>query len=120
MEGYENKEVCVNIELFLLVFVHEKSPRRAFAAREQICSRINVLWFLMDFCQVSYRYGLLKVGKYGMPLQYKEFCSSHFPGHGNRSLMDHLMFAQRDYVTICHADSKLTIHWTLLQLYNPA
>ena len=34
MEGYVNKEVCVNIELFLLVFVHEKSPRRAFAARE--------------------------------------------------------------------------------------
>ena len=34
--GYVNKEVCVNIviELFLLVFVHEKSPRRAFAARE--------------------------------------------------------------------------------------
>ena len=31
---YVNKEVCVNIELFLLVFVHEKSPRRAFAARE--------------------------------------------------------------------------------------
>ena len=29
-----NKEVCVNIELFLLVFVHEKSPCRAFAARE--------------------------------------------------------------------------------------
>ena len=30
MEGYVNKEVCVNIELvFLLVFVHEKSPRRA-------------------------------------------------------------------------------------------
>ena len=24
MEGYVNKEVCVNIELFLLVFVHEK------------------------------------------------------------------------------------------------
>ena len=31
---YVNKEVCVNIELFLLVFVHEKSPRHAFAARE--------------------------------------------------------------------------------------
>ena len=59
MEGYVNKEVCVNIELFLLVFVHEKSPRRAFVARE-----INVLWFLMDFCQVSYRCGLLKVGKF--------------------------------------------------------
>ena len=34
MEGYVNKEVFVNIELFLLVFVHEKSPRRAFAANE--------------------------------------------------------------------------------------
>ena len=32
--GYVNKAVCVNIELFLLVFVHAKSPRRAFAARE--------------------------------------------------------------------------------------
>ena len=29
-------------------------------------SRVNVLWFLMDFCQVSYRSGLLKVGKYGV------------------------------------------------------
>ena len=27
---------------------------------------MNVLWFLMDFCQVSYRCGLLKVGKYGV------------------------------------------------------
>ena len=25
---------------------------------------MNVLWFLMDFCQVSYRCELLKVGKF--------------------------------------------------------
>ena len=42
---------------------------------------------------------------------YKEFCSTPFPGHGNLSLKDLLMFAQRDYVTICH--SKLTIGPTL-------
>ena len=61
MEGYVNKEVCVKIELFLLVFVHEK--KSALCIRS---SRMNVLWFLMDFCQVSYRCGLLKVGKYGL------------------------------------------------------
>ena len=59
-EGYVNKEVCVNIELFLLVFVHGKK-KSASCIRS---SRMNVLWFLMDFCQVSYRCGLLKVGKY--------------------------------------------------------
>ena len=60
MGGYVNKEVCVNIELFLLVFVHEKKSASCIRS-----SRMNVLWFLMDFCQVSYRCGLLKVGKFG-------------------------------------------------------
>ena len=32
---------------------------------------MNVLWFLMDFCQVSYRCGLLKVGKYAVINFYK-------------------------------------------------
>ena len=59
MGGYVNKEVCVNIELFLLVFVHEKKSASCIRS-----SRMNVLWFLMDFCQVSYRCGLLKVGKF--------------------------------------------------------
>ena len=59
MEGYVNKEVCVNIELFLLVFVHGKKSASCIRS-----SRMNVLWFLMDFCQVSYRCGLLKVGKF--------------------------------------------------------
>ena len=57
MEGYVNKEVCVNIELFLLVFVHKKKSASCIRS-----SRMNVLWFLMDFCQVSC--GLLKVGKF--------------------------------------------------------
>ena len=63
MEGYVNKEVCVKIELFLLVFVHEKKSASCIRS-----SRMNVLWFLMDFCQVSYRCGLLKVGKYALAL----------------------------------------------------
>ena len=56
MEGYVNKEVCVNIELFLLVFVHEKSPRRAFAAREWVaegwqvcCARYKIMEFTGKF-----------------------------------------------------------------------
>ena len=61
MGGYVNKEVCVNIELFLLVFVHEKKSASCIRS-----SRMNVLWFLMDFCQVSYRCGLLKVGKFAV------------------------------------------------------
>ena len=65
MEGYVNKEVCVNIELFLLVFVHEKKSASCIRS-----SRMNVLWFLMDFCQVSYRCGLLKVGKYAGRKKY--------------------------------------------------
>ena len=47
MEGYVNKEVCVNIELFLLVFVHEKSPRRAFAALELMS--YNFLWIFAKY-----------------------------------------------------------------------
>ena len=46
-EGYVNKEVCVNIELFLLVFVHEKSPRRAFAAREWMS--YGFLWIFAKY-----------------------------------------------------------------------
>ena len=65
MEGYVNKEVCVKIELFLLVFVHEKKSASCIRS-----SRMNVLWFLMDFCQVSYRCGLLKVGKSGTMYNY--------------------------------------------------
>ena len=30
---------------------------------------MNVLWFLTDFCQVSYRCGLLKVGKFEVHCQ---------------------------------------------------
>ena len=62
MEGDVYKEVCVNIELFLLVFVHEKKSASCVCCIRS--SRMNVLWFLMDFCQLSYRCGLLKVGKY--------------------------------------------------------
>ena len=58
-----NKEVCVNIELFLLVFVHEKKSASCIRS-----SRMNVLWFLIDFCQVSYRCRLLKVGKFDAQL----------------------------------------------------
>ena len=47
MEGYVNKEVCVNIELFLLVFVHEKSPRRAIAARELMS--YGFLWIFAKY-----------------------------------------------------------------------
>ena len=47
MEGYVNKEVCVNIELFLLVFVHEKSPRRAFASREWMS--YGFLWIFAKY-----------------------------------------------------------------------
>ena len=59
MEGYVNKEVCVNIELFLLVFVHEKSPRRAIAARERMS-----YGFLWIFAKYLTGVVLLKVGKY--------------------------------------------------------
>ena len=45
MEGDVNKEVCVNIELFLLVFVHEKKSASCVC-----CSRMNVLYgFLWIF-----------------------------------------------------------------------
>ena len=64
MGGYVNKEVCVNIELFLLVFVKRGVCTRKKSASWIRSSRMNVLWFLMDFCQVSYRCGLLKVGKF--------------------------------------------------------
>ena len=42
-------------------------PEQASRKQSASCirsSRMNVLWFLMDFCQVSYTCGLLKVGKF--------------------------------------------------------
>ena len=56
--GYVNKEVCVNIELFLLVFVHEKSR----VVHSQLANECLMVSY--GFCQVSYRCGLLKVGKF--------------------------------------------------------
>ena len=46
------------ISIFVGVCTRKKSAS-CIVARE-----MNVLWFLMDFCQVSYRCGLLKVGKF--------------------------------------------------------
>ena len=51
MGGYVNKEVCVNIELFLLVFVHEKKVRVVHSQLANECLMVSY-GFLPSILQV--------------------------------------------------------------------